>query len=280
MTPFQTLPRTGTVRRTAQKRLVSDREAMKQLVNCVGMSARKKVLESGRKPRVLTSAGRSRSSTLKGLRFDRSVMVLNGDSGRISYRMDPTATTTTSESAGAGSFSLMSASIISGTGSSHPNYNDDILPVDSESSLDSEIMYSPSPSPRPSSAMSMVAVSRNGGTSTASGSLGSYTTKPSHTRISSIDSTKYPARPPSNTRSPDGQEPPARTAKATSEERVGERRPVARRQPTSASQTSTVSTTATLSSLDDLEHRHSRLLRDIADISERLSEVVLRVSQS
>ena len=280
MTPFQTLPRTGTVRRTAQKRLVSDREAMKQLVNCVGMSARKKVLESGRKPRVLTSAGRSRSSTLKGLRFDRSVMVLNGDSGRISYRMDPTATTTTSESAGAGSFSLMSASIISGTGSSHPNYNDDILPVDSESSLDSEIMYSPSPSPRPSSAMSMVAVSRNGGTSTASGSLGSYTTKPGHTRISSIDSTKYSARPPSNTRSPDRQKPPARTAKVTSEERVDERRPVARRQPTSASQTSTVSTTATFSSLDDLEHRHSRLLRDIADISERLSEVVLRVSQS
>jgi hypothetical protein len=51
-----TLPRTSTVRRrnTAQRRPVSDREAMKQLVDCVGMSARKKVLESGRKPRLLT----------------------------------------------------------------------------------------------------------------------------------------------------------------------------------------------------------------------------------
>ncbi|KAF5310174.1 hypothetical protein D9619_010214 [Psilocybe cf. subviscida] len=51
---FGTLQRTGgTVRRTVGKRPVSDREAMKQLVDCVGMSARKKVLESGRKPRIL-----------------------------------------------------------------------------------------------------------------------------------------------------------------------------------------------------------------------------------
>lgn len=34
--------------------MVSDHEVMKQLINCVGMSARKKVLESGRKPRILT----------------------------------------------------------------------------------------------------------------------------------------------------------------------------------------------------------------------------------
>ena len=32
---------------------VSDREAMKVLVGCVGMSARKKVMESGKRPRVL-----------------------------------------------------------------------------------------------------------------------------------------------------------------------------------------------------------------------------------
>ncbi|KAJ6551162.1 kinase-like domain-containing protein [Mycena capillaripes] len=48
------LPR-STIRRTAgtARRPVSDREAMKQLADCVGMSARKKVLASGRKPRVL-----------------------------------------------------------------------------------------------------------------------------------------------------------------------------------------------------------------------------------
>ncbi|KAJ7444570.1 kinase-like domain-containing protein [Mycena galericulata] len=48
----QTLPRGAS---TVRRRAVSDREAMKQLADCVGMSARKKVLESGRKPRVLAS---------------------------------------------------------------------------------------------------------------------------------------------------------------------------------------------------------------------------------
>ncbi|TFK59733.1 kinase-like protein [Pluteus cervinus] len=64
-----TLPRTSTVRRTIPRRLVSDREAMKQLVDCVGMSARKKVMESGRKPKVLDGyqaggAGAKRRSSL------------------------------------------------------------------------------------------------------------------------------------------------------------------------------------------------------------------------
>ena len=49
-TPFHL---TSTARRTGPRRPVSDREAMKQLVDCVGMSARKRVLESGRKPRQL-----------------------------------------------------------------------------------------------------------------------------------------------------------------------------------------------------------------------------------
>ena len=52
-------PPTGTIRRTAPRRNVSDREAMRQLADCVGMSAREKVLESGRKPRVLHSFSRS-----------------------------------------------------------------------------------------------------------------------------------------------------------------------------------------------------------------------------
>lgn len=44
---------TSVRRNTTLQRPVSDREAMKQLVDCVGMSARKRVLESGKKPRVL-----------------------------------------------------------------------------------------------------------------------------------------------------------------------------------------------------------------------------------
>ena len=37
--------------RTAPRRAVSDREAMRQLVDCIGLSARKKVLAAGRTPR-------------------------------------------------------------------------------------------------------------------------------------------------------------------------------------------------------------------------------------
>ncbi|KAF7324690.1 hypothetical protein MKEN_00510500 [Mycena kentingensis (nom. inval.)] len=54
-TVHQTLPRPSTARRTVGGRPVSDREAMKQLAECIGMSARKRVLESGRKPRILPS---------------------------------------------------------------------------------------------------------------------------------------------------------------------------------------------------------------------------------
>ncbi|PBK89682.1 hypothetical protein ARMGADRAFT_330278 [Armillaria gallica] len=70
-TPYQTLSRNSTARRsTVTKRPVSDREPMKQLIDCVGMSAHKKVLESGRKPHILTSISRrSRSASLKELRF-------------------------------------------------------------------------------------------------------------------------------------------------------------------------------------------------------------------
>ena len=147
MTPFQTLPRASTVRRTVQRRAVSDREAMKQLVSLVGMSARKKVLESGRKPRILTSGKSSRTSTLKELRFDRSVMVVNADSG-VSYRMDPTTTTTTD------SVSLRMSGSLSGTSSSVPAGL--LVPTDSDVSTESDAPWSPSPSPRPGSALSMM----------------------------------------------------------------------------------------------------------------------------
>ncbi|KAG1874823.1 kinase-like protein [Suillus subluteus] len=75
---FHTLPRTGTVRRTTQRRAVSDREAMKQLVECIGMSARKKVLASGRKPRLIQSCGRNFSNTVrKELRFGVQPIITN-----------------------------------------------------------------------------------------------------------------------------------------------------------------------------------------------------------
>ncbi|KAG1745646.1 kinase-like domain-containing protein, partial [Suillus lakei] len=76
LSAFHTLPRTGTIRRTTQRRAVSDREAMKQLVECIGMSARKKFLASGRKLRL--SFGRSFSDTVrKELRFGLQPVITN-----------------------------------------------------------------------------------------------------------------------------------------------------------------------------------------------------------
>ena len=67
LSPYHTLQRTSTIRRSnAPRRSVSDREAMKQLVDCVGMSARKKVLESGRKPRVIGLWSLSGKSSMRG----------------------------------------------------------------------------------------------------------------------------------------------------------------------------------------------------------------------
>ena len=59
--------------RTAPRRAVSDREAMRQLVDCIGLSARKKVLEAGRTPRVVAT------TTTKSLRF-ATLDFTNGDS--------------------------------------------------------------------------------------------------------------------------------------------------------------------------------------------------------
>lgn len=51
---------------------------MKQLVECIGMSARKKVLASGRKPRLLQSRGRSFSNPIrKELRFGLQPVIAN-----------------------------------------------------------------------------------------------------------------------------------------------------------------------------------------------------------
>ena len=167
LTPFQTLPRASTVRRTVQRRTVSDREAMKQLVDCVGMSARKKVLESGRKPRILmsgSSSGIRGSGSLKELRFDRSVAVV-GDGG-VSFRVEQPSQYSHSESM-LGASILSTSSRISGMGmsvgtgaggasGSTTGLTQEILVDDLSSDLDSDVPPSPSPTPRPGSAMSML----------------------------------------------------------------------------------------------------------------------------
>ncbi|GLB40896.1 putative protein tyrosine kinase [Lyophyllum shimeji] len=105
LTPHATLQRTSTVRRTAERRTVSDREAMKQLVDCVGMSARKKVLESGRKPRLLTRHGSTIASggtlTRKELRFHAGAPIPVPDA--ISASTSAAAVAATSNGTGTGS---------------------------------------------------------------------------------------------------------------------------------------------------------------------------------
>lgn len=133
-TPFRTpyRPPGG----TAPRRTVSDREAMKQLVDCVGMSVRKRVLESGRKPRFVQahpdprgqppSTLRSRGSagtgsagpgmgTLKALRFDRSVVVV-ADSG-AEYRIDAGSTSASASESAMGSVLGLSVPSVSASGS-------------------------------------------------------------------------------------------------------------------------------------------------------------------
>ncbi|KIJ16169.1 hypothetical protein PAXINDRAFT_132796 [Paxillus involutus ATCC 200175] len=138
VTLYHTLPRTSTIRRTAIRRAVSDREAMKQLVDCIGMSARKKVLASGRKPRILDSLTKSRLNTVKKeLRFGPSAIVTNRTYDSVDF--PPIAIVSESEGTESGS----------------------------------EGPPSPSPSPRPGSAMSMLSRSRSATPTTA----GSHSTR-------------------------------------------------------------------------------------------------------
>lgn len=242
MTPFQTLPRASTVRRTAQRRTVSDREAMKQLVSCVGMSARKKVLESGRKPRILTSGSRgSRSSTLKELRFDRSVMVVNGDGGGVSYRMEPT---TTSES-GFGTLNLGLSASLSGA-SSAGAFNIITLPDPDTSMESSDAPPSPSPSPRPGSAMSLM--SRRSQTPTAT------SFNPVQPSLRSIPSTNN-----KGLSSPTSQVEPVWLANQNTRSIV-------------------VNDNLSYDALDELQKKHDKLMQDILRLSTRLEEVSTRIS--
>lgn len=76
-----THPRPSAICRSAARRAVSDREAMKQLVDCIGMSAQKKVLASGRKLKVLDSFNRSIPNAInKDLRFGLPPVVITKSS--------------------------------------------------------------------------------------------------------------------------------------------------------------------------------------------------------
>lgn len=257
MTPFHTLPRGSTVRRTAQRRAVSDREAMKQLVSCVGMSARKKVLESGRKPRVLGSAPAtgsrgSRASTLKELRFDRSVMVVHGDSG-VSYRVDAPSTSESGLGASLGmSFGLSASASASASASLLASGVELTVPSDTDGESESDAPPSPSPSPRPGSAMSMM--SRRSQTPTVT----SFNLAPrNHRSMPSTESSK-PLLSPLSPVEPVWSTGPAQNI-ATASHPGGE--------------------STSYDALDELQRRHDKLMQDIFGIAGRLDEMSFRLSR-
>lgn len=88
------IPHTGTARRMQGERPMSDREVMAQLVDCVGMSARKKVLESGKKPtHIRTASARLGSKDIK--RFVPIPKAVDIDAAKVKRDM---STTISSES--------------------------------------------------------------------------------------------------------------------------------------------------------------------------------------
>lgn len=162
----------NSVQRSAQQRIVSDREAMKQLVDCVGMSARKRVLESGKKPRILqhfASAGglsfgssRSRSASLssKSMKLPafNAATVGQTNSLKKELRFDGTV-----QRAPPSRLSMRPVQEIFDFGESDTSTEGE--------STDGDIPPSPSPSPRPGSAMSMGSLSRRSVTPTITGSF-------------------------------------------------------------------------------------------------------------
>jgi len=194
-TPFT---RPSTVRRsTAPRRVISDREAMKELVNLVGMSARKRVIESGHKPKILIgvpigerSSRRTSNGTIKELRFDMTPTVVPLDEKVKHWKR-----ASSSSLSYTGSMASLDASeptwsqmppqpnsTITGTSprleeaeaEGHFCGADEYDETETETE---EIPASPTPGPRPGSAMSMM--SRRSQTPTVTMSYGTFGTLPS-----------------------------------------------------------------------------------------------------
>jgi len=166
---------------------------MKQLVDCVGMSARKKVLESGRKPNILnifSSKVGKKDMTRKELRFDELARPIPGldytNSTSLKERSrsrSHSRTNSTSRSLSRMVIGQAEPSNLRDESNDHensfalPDNNADVNAYSSAETTDSEgAPPSPSPSPRPGSAlstMSMTTFSRQSATPTASGFLGS-----------------------------------------------------------------------------------------------------------
>ena len=147
----------STLRRTRtapRRRPVSDREAMRQLVDCIGLSARKKVLAAGRTPRGSTPG----PSMAKTLRF-----ATEPPKPLDFAEPCPAEDASYSPSAGARAWRDDDSSKLDGTAVFALDVGGE---DESDGASASDAPPSPSPSPRPGSAMSML--SRRSATPTGS----------------------------------------------------------------------------------------------------------------
>jgi len=154
------IPFASTLRRTrtAPRRAVSDREAMRQLVDCIGLSARKKVIAAGRTPRrdVLGSTAKSKTKTLRFATHHapEPLDFAHAHAGEA---------TGTSLGWGGDSADSVDSSILSALDVANGD--------ESDCASESDAPPSPSPSPRPGSALSMLSRRSVTPTTTNSGLL-------------------------------------------------------------------------------------------------------------
>ena len=293
-TPFT---RPSTVRRsTAPRRVVSDREAMKELVNLVGMSARKRVIESGRKPRILAgmstgerSSRRTSSGTVKELRFDMTPTVVPLDegvkqrrrvsSGSLSYAGSMASADASSRTSDPtwSRIPLQPNFTVTGTNSGCGLEDEaedyfDGADEDEETETETEIPASPTPGPRPGSATSMI--SRRSQTPTVTMSYSTFGTVPSSGSLSAGSGTVHRRNSGSYLTVPSVYPelmPPVYTPTIPT---------VAARNPGQVQASSTgdqEEDSLSDSVFDELDRRYTRLVEDISGIHKRLSELALQI---
>ena len=294
-TPFA---RPSTVRRsTAPRRIISDREAMKELVNLVGMSAKKRVIESGRKPKILVgisveerSSRRTSSGTVKELRFDMTPRIAPPDervkqrrrvsSASLSYTgsmASADASSRTSEPTWSRmppqpNFTLTGTS--SGSGLEEEETEDYFDGADEgdETETEAEIPASPTPGPRPGSAMSMM--SRRSQTPTVTMSYGSFGTLPSSGSLNSGFGTMHQRNGGNYLTVPSLYPEPTPPVPTHTSPTVAPQSPD-RVQASSIGNQEEDSLSDNV--FDHLNRRHIRLVEDISGIHKRLSELARRM---
>jgi len=290
-TPFA---RPSTVRRsTAPRRVMSDREAMKELVNLVGMSARKRVIESGHKPRILAgmsigerSSRRTSSGTIKELRFDMTPTVVPPDekvkqrrrasSVSLSYTgsmasIDASSRTsepTWSRMPPQPNFTITGTSSGSGLEEEEAEYYFDGADEDDETETETEIPASPTPGPRPGSAMSMM--SRRSQTPTVTMSYGTSGTLPSSGSLSAGPGTMQRRNSGSYLSVPSMYPEPIPSVPTPTPPTVTPQSPGCIRASSAGNQEEDPLSDSVF---DRLDGRHTKLVGDISGIHKRLSEL-------